>query len=109
MFREKLQARDIRFDLEVGQPNFVMPESVEMSVAPNEATLQHYGDAVQRSFFDLALDRDFNELERKFALYLDANEAIQWWHRVAVRQQHEYYLRGLEAGPHLAGLRGDVG
>ena len=41
------------------------------------------------------LERDFDtDMERRFALYLDANEAIQWWHRVAVRQQHEYYLRG---------------
>lgn len=94
VFREKLHAGDIRFDLEVGQPNFVMPGSVEMRVLPDDPPLTNYGQPVQRSLFDLALDRDFNELERKFALYLDTNEAIQWWHRVAVQQQHEYYLRG---------------
>ncbi|MCY3786072.1 MAG: hypothetical protein OXG47_05015 [bacterium] len=33
-------------------------------------------------------------LEKQFAFYIDQHEAIQWWHRVAVRQQHEYYLRG---------------
>ena len=95
VFREKLAAGDIRFDLEVGQPNFLMRDSVELRVAPDESALQHYGEPVQRSLFDLVLERDFDtDMERRFALYLDANEAIQWWHRVAVRQQNEYYLRG---------------
>ncbi len=94
VFRDKLQAGDIRFDLEVGQPNFKMPDSVPMRVAPDDAPLSSHGEPVQKTLFDLVPQRDFNSLERKFALYLDASEAIQWWHRVAVRQQREYYLRG---------------
>ena len=94
IFRDKLLAGDIRFDLEVGQPNFRMPDTIQLRVSPNDHYLQEYGQPVQRSLFELTLERDFNELERKFAFYLDAREAIQWWHRVAVRQQHEYYLRG---------------
>ena len=35
-----------------------------------------------------------NELERNFARYLDEQKALQWWHRVAVRQSGDYYLRG---------------
>ena len=93
-FREKLRAGEIRFDLEVGQPNFRMPEEFERSVAANDPPLTNYGQPVQKSLFDLALDRDFNGLEKRFALYLDEREAIRWWHRVAVRQQHDYYLRG---------------
>ena len=93
-FREKLRAGEIRFDLEVGQPNFRMPDSIELRVAPDEPTLTNYGQPVQKSLFDMALDRDFNGLERRFALYLDPRAAIRWWHRVAVRQQHDYYLRG---------------
>ena len=33
-------------------------------------------------------------LERNFARYLDEQKALQWWHRVAVRQRGDYYLRG---------------
>ena len=33
-------------------------------------------------------------LERNFARYLDEHEALQWWHRVAVRRRGDYYLRG---------------
>lgn len=94
VFRDKLRAGDIRFDLEVGQPNFRMPDTIQLQVSPNDYHLQSYGQPVQRSLFELTLEREYNNLERKFAFYLDAREAIQWWHRVAVRQQHEYYLRG---------------
>lgn len=94
IFRDKLIAKEIRFDLEVGQPNFQMPDSIQLRISPSDHQLEHYGQPVQKSLFDLPLERDFNELESKFAFYLDAREAIQWWHRVAVRQQHEYYLRG---------------
>ena len=94
VFREKLRRGDIRFDLEVGQPNFRMPDTIELRAAPDEGQIASYGQPVQRSLFEMAPERDFNELERKFALYLDGHEAIRWWHRVAVRQQHEYYLRG---------------
>ena len=33
-------------------------------------------------------------LERNFARYLDEQKASHWWHRVAVRQRGDYYLRG---------------
>ena len=33
-------------------------------------------------------------VENLVAPYLDEQKAIQWWHRVAVRQRGDYYLRG---------------
>ena len=27
-------------------------------------------------------------------MYLDEQKALQWWHRVAVREKSDYYLRG---------------
>ena len=94
VFREKLRAGDIRFDLEVGESNFRMPDSIDLRVAPNEGQIASYGQPVQRSLFEIAPENDFNELEREYALHLEENAAIRWWHRVAARQQHEYYLRG---------------
>lgn len=35
-----------------------------------------------------------NELEKKFAHFLDGEKALQWWHRVIARQQGEYYVQG---------------
>ena len=112
VFRGKLRAGDIRFDLEVGQPRFRMPDSIDLRVEPDEKQIASYGRPVQRSLFEMAPERDFNELERKFALYLDEREAIRWWHRVAVRQQHEYYLRGWKPDriwPDFVAMSGDDG
>ena len=96
VFGRKLRSGDIRFDLEAGEPNFKMPEEFNMSIAADDHSLEHTpGYPVQKSLFDPVFESQFdNDLEKKFAFYVDQHEAIQWWHRVAVRQQHEYYLRG---------------
>ena len=112
VFRDKLRDGDIRFDLEVGQPNFAMPPAIDVRVAENDAPLSSHGQPVQKSLFEMTPQRDYNELEKKFALYLDAHEAIQWWHRVAVRQQYEYYLRGWKPDriwPDFVAMSGDAG
>ena len=94
VFSAKLKSGDIRFDLEAGEPNFRMYEDFPLAVASSDHSLQHAGEPVQKSLFDFVLERQFNMLERRFAFYLDQHEAIQWWHRIAVRQQCEYHLRG---------------
>ena len=97
-FEEKLRTKDIRFDLEAGD-HFRMVDSFEIHVDENDETLQRYGQPVQLSLFEPVFRRHFDtKLERQFAFYLDQEKAIQWWHRVAVRQQHEYYLRGWRDG-----------
>ena len=50
---------------------------------------------MQLNLFDPVFERQFDtELEKRFAYYLDEQRALSWWHRVAVRQQGEYHLRG---------------
>ena len=93
-FRTKLASQDIRFDLETSDRNHRMRKSYEILVSDNDVLLQRYGQSVQLSLFEPVFDRDFNDLERRFAFYLEEQKAIQWWHRVAVRQRGEYYLRG---------------
>ena len=57
--------------------------------------MQNYGRPLQLSLFEPVLARQFDsDLERNFARYLDEQKALHWWHRVAVRQQGDYYLRG---------------
>ena len=95
VFRAKLANGDIRFDLQTGEPNYRMVDSYEIPIAETDGTLQRYGRSLQLNLFDPIYDKQFDsDLERKFAFYLDEQRAIQWWHRIAVRQQREYYLRG---------------
>ena len=97
VFRDKLSKGEIRFDLEAGQPNFRMKEKpYEIPVPASDGLLgRNDGMAVQLSLFEPVYTRQFDsDLERNFARYLDEQKALQWWHRVAVRQGGEYYLRG---------------
>ena len=100
VFRKKLDEGEIRFDLEVGQPNFRMKQFYEIQVYPGDSQLERrYGEPLQLSLFERVYERHFDsELEKNFAWYLDEQRAVQWWHRVAVRQQGEYYLQGWKQG-----------
>ncbi len=95
VFREKLHRGEIRFNLEAGKPNFRMYDDFPLAIARSDPTLQQYGEQMQLSLFEPVFERQFDsDLEKRFAFYLDQRSAIQWWHRIAVRQQYEYYLRG---------------
>ena len=94
VFHDKLKRREIRFDLEAGEMNCRLPEEFPITVTENDPPLAPYGEPVQRSLFETVLEREFNPLEKSFAVYLERQDTIQWWHRIAVRQQHEYYLHG---------------
>ena len=95
-FRSKLRNGEIRFDLEAASHSFRMVESFEMPV-PDEADLlgRRDGRPLQLNLFEPVYSHHFDStLERNFARYLDEQKALQWWHRVAVRQRSDYYLRG---------------
>ena len=95
VFRNKIRDGTISFDLESNGRRFHMRDSYEIPVSVDESSLQTYGKPLQLSLFEPVLARQFDsDLERNFARYLDEQKALQWWHRVAVRQQGDYYLRG---------------
>ncbi len=96
VFRDKLRKGEIRFDLKAGKPAFQMKESYEISIADGYGLMdRNDGQTVQLSLFEPIYVQQFDtSLERSFARYLDEQKALQWWHRVAVRQQGDYYLRG---------------
>ena len=96
VFHSKLNRGEIRFDLEVGQPNFRMVDSYEIPVSEDLGLLaRNDGRPVQISLFEPVYAQQFDsQLERNFARYLDEQKALRWWHRVAVRQRGDYYLRG---------------
>ena len=96
VFRNKLRSGEIRFDLEAGRPNFRMVDTYQIPVAGDAGGLLHPdGAPIQISLFEPVYVQQFDSnLERNFARYLDEQKALQWWHRVAVRQSAGYYLRG---------------
>lgn len=98
VFVSKLRSGDIRFNLEASAPNFKMAETYDYMWNTGDHTFEHAGRPVQQSLFAPLYQGQFDsEFERKFAFYLDEHEAINWWHRVAARQSHDYYLRGWQS------------
>ena len=99
VFRKKLDRGEIRFDLETGQPNYCMVRDYVMQIGPDDKPLLRDYKPVQLTLFEPVFEREFDsELEKRFACYLDEERALRWWHRVAVRQQENYYLRGWKQG-----------
>ena len=95
IFRKKLDSGEIRFDLEVGEPNYKLRQSYKIEVHANQNLLTKYGKPVQLSLFEPMYEYPSdNELEKNFAHFLDGEKALQWWHRVVARQQGEYYVQG---------------
>ena len=95
VFRRKLDQGVIRFDLETGEPNYKIRDTYEITVPQNATPLAQYGNAVQLTLFEKVFEQQFdNDFEKKFAFYLDEQQALQWWHRIAARQSGEYYVQG---------------
>ena len=113
VFHGKLCKGDIRFDLGAGHPNYRMTKSYEISSLPGDGLLARGdGQTMQLSLFEPIYTQQFDsELERKFACYLDEQEALKWWHRVAVGQGGGYYLRGWKQEriwPDFVGMAGET-
>ena len=47
---------------------------------------------VTKSLFEDMLEREFTGLEKDFAIYIDGDEAVSWWHRLAAKR--DYALQG---------------
>ena len=95
-FLEKLGRKEVRFDLKAGRPSFRMVERYDLTV-PEDAGLlaRNDGRPAQLSLFEPVYASQFDSgLERSFARYLDEQKALHWWHRVAMRQGNDYYLKG---------------
>ena len=99
-FKDKLGMRKIRFDLEAGELNYKMIERYNVPASEDGGLLtgNDRQSTIQLSLFEPVYHQHFDsELERSFARYLDEQKALRWWHRVAVRQSDDYYLRGWKA------------
>ena len=94
VFRHKVGENEIRFHLETDEElSYEIEKSLKVFVGDDEESLQHKARPVQYSLFETVYKKDFNNLEKDFALHLeDKSNAIHWWHRIAARQA--YSLQG---------------
>lgn len=91
IYEKKLEEGLISFDLMRTEPNFALDDELQLKIADDDRTLQRLGDPVQLSLFDKVFEKQFDsQLEKDFALHLDQQTSLQWWHRV----QRDYYLLG---------------
>ena len=97
IFQHKMAEKRIRFDLVVDGKHFEFQQTYTLpgSDSPKEM-LQKNGTPMQKSLFCPVGDDEtqYNDLERGFALYLDACKTIDWWHRVGARQRDDYVIQG---------------
>ncbi len=94
IFKNKIKNKEIRFDLEIESDNFTMKKKYSVS-SSGDNLLAVNTQSVQRSLFDPVYKEHFDtEPEKSFAIYLEEADAIEWWHRIAAKEQGEYYLRG---------------
>jgi type III restriction enzyme len=97
LFKEKLESGDIALRLVSSKDpklNWKIAETLEIEVADVDPLLyRKNGDPLERSFFEKVYQKEFNELEKNTAWYLDESQCVYWWHRIAVNQR-SYGLQG---------------
>ena len=94
VFQDKLNNNKIQFKLETDIAlNYQLAQTLEINLASGARRLMHpHGDLLDRNLFDPVYEGEFNTLEKDFALYIDQQSAVRWWHRIAVKQ--DYFLQG---------------
>ncbi|HEX5057345.1 MAG TPA: DEAD/DEAH box helicase family protein [Gammaproteobacteria bacterium] len=97
LFQSKLETGDISLRLVASNDpelNWKIAETLEIEVSDFDMLLRRRnGQELEKSLFEKVYQRDFNELEKNTAWYLDESEAVYWWHRIAVNR-NSYGLQG---------------
>lgn len=95
-FVAALKAGDITLELvSAGDPNlnWELADSFTVDVADGDRVLQkRSGEPLERLLFEKVFEKEFNQLEKELALYVDGDDAVRWWHRLVARQ--DYHLQG---------------
>ena len=97
LFREKLESGAITLRLVSSgdtKLNWELAKTLEIDVSDEDRLLHRKdGGDIEKSLFEKVYQRDFNDLEKETAWYLDIKESVYWWHRIAVNQR-SYSLQG---------------
>jgi type III restriction enzyme len=98
VFRSKVKSGDIVFRLlapPLDDLNFKFVEQFKTHVAMGDAgapLLKFGGKPLERALYDRVFKKDVNGFEADVALYMDDNDAVRWWWRIAARR--EWGLQG---------------
>jgi type III restriction enzyme len=97
VFRQKVHNGDIAFKLlaaPLDELNYEFDEVFKMHVASGDtgAPLLSHGRPLEKLLYESVLKKDFNKFEADIALYLDGQDAVNWWWRIAARR--EWGLQG---------------
>lgn len=96
IFRDKLKSGDIVFRLITNgneNLNFEIAQELKVLARKDERKLSlNNGDKIENNLFEVIFEKDLNNLEKDFALYLADSDAITWWHRMIERK--DYALQG---------------
>jgi type III restriction enzyme len=96
IFRAKLKKGDLTFRLVTSGDkclNFAIAKELQVMARKKERKLtKSDGLPITNSLFEFVFERDFNNLEKDFALCLADDDAVSWWHRMVARQ--DYALQG---------------
>lgn len=97
LFRMKLKSGDILLKLVSSDDpnlNWQIAETIELDVSDIDQVLRKKnGSPLEKSLFEPVYQREFNDLEKNAAWYLDDNQCVYWWHRIAANRQ-SYGLQG---------------
>ena len=98
LFRAGLDTGSIKFAVRGDGHDWQMPAEV-WTTQPDDAPqlTASTGRELERSLFLPIYAGELNDSERKFALYLDRDDAVRWWHRNGT-MRGSYGLRGWRRG-----------
>lgn len=98
LFAAGLDSGSIRFGLRGNDSDWLAPSEVWTTLPPDAPQLSaSNGGPLERSLFLPIYAGELNDAERKFAVYLDRDDAVRWWHRNEPRGRN-YALRGWRRG-----------
>lgn len=92
IFRDKVKRGDIVFKLlaaPLDDLNFTFVEQFTTHIASGDAgapLLNVGGSPLDRALYDKVFKKDVNGFEADVALYMDGNDAVKWWWRMAARR-----------------------
>lgn len=97
-FAAALDDGSIRFGLRGGDSDWIAPVEDWTGLPINAPQLtSSNGGPLERSLFLPIYAAELNDAEQKFAVYLDRDDAVRWWHRNGTTPK-SYALRGWRRG-----------
>ncbi|MDQ7728719.1 DEAD/DEAH box helicase family protein [Halomonas sp. SpR8] len=97
MFLAKLESGEIALRLVSSNDpalNWKIAETLEIDVSDVDPLLyRKNGEPLEKNLFEKVYQKEFNDLEKNTAWYLDESQCVYWWHRIAVNQR-SYGLQG---------------